>query len=70
MVPYKKHVGLACLVAGGLAWPAGYFMNYEIPQILPVHLILIFTGLGLRGSHLLKTIKRKRASRQARGDAK
>ncbi|MHB8843003.1 MAG: hypothetical protein ACYC56_14655 [Candidatus Aquicultor sp.] len=59
----RKTVGLVCLAAGGLAWPCGYVMEYEVTQILPVHLVLIFSGLALRGSHLLSIIKQKRNSK-------
>lgn len=61
---YKKHIGLLCLILGGLAWPIGFAMGYNVPQILPVHLIFIFSGIGLRGSHLLEIIKRKKAASQ------
>lgn len=62
MLVFKKRFGLVCLIIGGLAWPLGFAAHYEVPQILPVHLAFIFAGIGLRGSHLLEVIMRRRES--------
>lgn len=60
----KRWLGLCFLVVGGLAWPAGYALGYSGPQILPFHLLFIFSGLALRGSHLLELIKRRQLAKK------
>jgi len=60
---YRKQIGLLCFILAGLAWPIGFALGYKLPQVLPVHLFFIFSGIWLRGSHLVEVLKQKKKAR-------
>lgn len=49
----RRRFGLALLVIGGLVWPTGLYLEFEPTEILGPHLILVLSGVYLRGSKIL-----------------
>ncbi len=44
----KGKIALVLIALGALAWPLGFALGFGVPQILPVHLALIFSGVYLK----------------------
>lgn len=53
----RRRFGLALLVVGGLVWPLGLYLGFQPQQILGPHLILVLSGVYLRGSKILRRLR-------------
>ncbi|MBE0447086.1 MAG: hypothetical protein IBX64_03120 [Actinobacteria bacterium] len=60
LIVTRKYIGILLVILGGLTW-LGLPFGYKASQILPIHLILVFTGLGFKGSSLLEHIRQQRS---------
>ena len=53
----RRKLGLVLLVVGGLVWPAGLYLEFEPPEILGPRLLLVLSGVYLRGSKILRRLR-------------
>jgi hypothetical protein len=55
----REIIGTVLIFAGVLAWPIGLALNLRpAPDILIPHLMLVVPGVYLRGSKILRRIRR------------
>ncbi|OGV98486.1 MAG: hypothetical protein A3I04_05420 [Nitrospinae bacterium RIFCSPLOWO2_02_FULL_39_110] len=57
----KKTLGIILIISGGLVWPIGFWLKFKpFPYIVIPHILLIASGVLLRGSHIVKIIRRRK----------